>query len=65
MEAKDLGGPAAVVGPDLLPTYPTEVLEDDYGLGEVAGSPEPASPPAPDVACLRAIFDVAAVDPLE
>ena len=65
MEAKDLGGPAAVVGLDLLPPYPTEVLEDGYGLGEVACGSEPAPPPALDVACLRAIFDVAAVDPPE
>jgi hypothetical protein len=65
MEAKDLGGPAAVVGLDLFLTYLTETLEDGHGLGEVACGPEPAPPPAPDVACLRAMFDVAAVDPLE
>jgi hypothetical protein len=65
MEAKNLGGPAAAVWLDLLPAYPTETLEDGYGLGEVVGGPEPAPPPAPDVARLRAIFDVAAVDPLE
>src|ERR671917_2298294 len=65
MEAKDLGGPDAAVGLDLLPAYPTEALEDVYSLGEVACGPEPAPPPAPDVARLRAIIDVATVDPLE
>jgi hypothetical protein len=65
MEAKDLGGPTAFVGLDLFPAYPTEALEDGYCLGEVAGSPESAPPPAPDVARFRAIFDVAPVDPLE
>ena len=62
MEAKDLGGSAAVFGLNLLPTYPTEALEDGYGLGEVAGGPEPALPPAPKDVLDELLVGVAVIE---